>query len=108
MKPWENHVSQREAMDKPDDNGTYPVRGIDHGITVITSCPGNIYVKAAKYGISWWGHIGILADKIVAHENKLSGLPLCEHCDGTGNAMYSMYQECSKCHGRGVIVEAKS
>lgn len=107
MKPWSEAVSQRDERDKPE-NDTWPMRFVA-GICVctITSNPNDLYLKASKYGIGWCSHAGILADKIVRHENLLSGLPICGHCEGTGNEMYSMYRQCPKCNGRGVIVEAQ-
>ncbi len=34
-------------------------------------------------------------------KNIKEGKKLCWRCDGTGNELYSMYIECSKCKGEG-------
>ena len=46
-------------------------------------------------------HMGILNDQI--HRRRLidAGVPLCPHCDGTGNELYSMYHRCPLCLGSG-------
>lgn len=33
--------------------------------------------------------------------NKASGFTVCDNCEGTGNQLLSMYQECEKCSGYG-------
>lgn len=46
-------------------------------------------------------HQGILNDQRHRERLILSGTPLCEHCDGTGNELYSMYRRCPVCGGSG-------
>ncbi len=36
-------------------------------------------------------------------KNSLIPQGLCDRCDGTGNQLYSMYQACEKCKGRGTV-----
>lgn len=41
-------------------------------------------------------------DNNIRNENIDAGKPLCEHCDGTGNELLSMYRSCPICKGTGV------
>jgi hypothetical protein len=41
-------------------------------------------------------------DYIIRNENIVAGHKLCRRCNGTGNQLYSMWQECQACHGSGV------
>ncbi len=34
-------------------------------------------------------------------QNKAAGREFCGRCEGTGNELFSMYQECEECEGRG-------
>lgn len=36
------------------------------------------------------------------NDNVLSGKPLCDTCDGTGNDYFHMYHRCSDCGGSGL------
>ncbi len=36
------------------------------------------------------------------NDNINKGFKLCQRCQGTGNQLYSMYQECKQCNGKGV------
>ena len=35
------------------------------------------------------------------NDNFSEGMELCEKCEGTGNQLYSMYQKCDVCLGKG-------
>jgi len=39
------------------------------------------------------------------NKNIINGKNLCENCGGTGNQLFSMYQTCDDCYGRGFIDE---
>ena len=45
-------------------------------------------------------------DGTCRNDNIKAGKPLCGHCVGTGNELYSMYRKCPKCNGTGVEVTA--
>lgn len=40
-------------------------------------------------------------DYATRNKNVEAGNPLCTHCDGTGNELFSMYRECPVCKGSG-------
>ena len=40
-------------------------------------------------------------DVLVRNENIAKGRTLCKRCEGTGNQLFSMYQKCSECNGKG-------
>lgn len=46
-------------------------------------------------------------DERIRNANIDAGYPLCDHCDGTGNELFSMYRMCPECNGTGIdVVEA--
>ena len=45
----------------------------------------------------WHMHI----DYITKNQNIKDKIKLCDHCDGTGNVLYSMYKKCQACNGTG-------
>ena len=40
-------------------------------------------------------------DYEIKNKNIDRKLPLCKHCSGTGNELFSMYRKCPKCNGTG-------
>lgn len=61
----------------------------------------HFYVKAARRGLNYLAPIGIVSDKLNVIELKEAGKELCSRCGGTGNQLYSAYQKCQLCDGRG-------
>lgn len=51
-----------------------------------------------KYGCPFYA----VHDYIRLDDNKRLNKPLCDHCEGTGNELLSMYRKCPKCNGTGV------
>jgi hypothetical protein len=44
-------------------------------------------------------------DEECRRRNEEAGHTLCDHCNGTGNELYSMYRTCPECGGNGIEVE---
>lgn len=40
-------------------------------------------------------------DAIKHNENVKNNRHICHKCEGTGNQLWSMYQECTDCDGKG-------
>lgn len=51
--------------------------------------------------VTWFFAPHIWADELRAAENRAKGLNRCDHCEGTGNELKSMYRKCPACEGRG-------
>jgi len=60
----------------------------------------DLYMKR----IQQCGHAGIAGDSVQKEKNidKHGEEALCKNCGGTGNNLYSMYQQCPDCHGTGL------
>lgn len=46
-------------------------------------------------------HAGLWQDANTRAANAKAGWTLCQHCNGTGNELYSMYRACPECGGSG-------
>lgn len=46
---------------------------------------------------------GVNMDERAREENLKKKKTLCDKCDGTGNQLYFMFQECQKCNGNGYV-----
>ncbi len=46
-----------------------------------------------------YGHAGLAQDEL--HREQIPEDQRCDRCGGTGNQLYSMYQQCEKCKGTG-------
>ena len=42
-------------------------------------------------------------DYVIRNRNIDEGKLLCTLCDGTGNQLFSMYQKCDNCEGKGFV-----
>lgn len=57
---------------------------------------------------TYWRNPQMFGDNLRLNENKILGRIICEPCEGTGNAMLSMYQKCKGCDGKGYLDKSES